>query len=102
MPSLFTSTSTAPNFASASFTMRAISAGFDMSAPSWSTVTPCSAAMAARSFSIAAAGAGAPVVLEPWDAFWGDRYAQVTDPYGHSWSSAHTLDKAPADRKSVV
>src|SRR3546814_11249564 len=29
-----------------------------------------------------AAGAGATVVLEPWDAFWGDRYAQVADPFG--------------------
>src|SRR3546814_7898157 len=34
MPALFTSTSKATNFASASFTMRAISAGLDMSARS--------------------------------------------------------------------
>jgi len=39
-----------------------------------------------------AAAAGATVVLEPWDAFWGDRYAQVTDPFGHAWSFAHTLE----------
>jgi PhnB protein len=24
--------------------------------------------------------------LEPHDAFWGDRYAQVKDPFGHLWS----------------
>ncbi len=22
------------------------------------------------------------------DAFWGDRYPKVTDPFGHSWSVA--------------
>jgi len=22
------------------------------------------------------------------DMFWGDRYGQVSDPYGHSWSIA--------------
>lgn len=43
-----------------------------------------------------AAAAGATVVLEPWDAFWGDRYAQVADPFGHAWSFAHTLEKVPA------
>src|SRR3546814_10565216 len=48
-----------------------------------------------------AAGAGATVVLEPWDAFWGDRYAQVTDPYGHSWSFAHTLEKFPPEAPPV-
>jgi PhnB protein len=28
------------------------------------------------------------------DVFWGDRYGQVADPFGHSWSIAtrqHTL-----------
>jgi hypothetical protein len=25
-------------------------------------------------------------VSEPEDTFWGDRYAQLVDPYGHSWS----------------
>src|SRR3546814_4044563 len=43
-----------------------------------------------------AAGAGATVVLEPWDAFWDERYAQVDDPFGHSWSFAHTLEKVTA------
>lgn len=38
-----------------------------------------------------AADAGAAVVMEPWDAFWGDRYAQVADPFGHAWSFAHPL-----------
>jgi PhnB protein len=33
--------------------------------------------------------AGATSVLAPWDAFWGARYAQVRDPFGHGWSLAH-------------
>lgn len=42
-----------------------------------------------------AAEAGARVVMEPMDAFWGDRYGQVVDPFGHSWSFAHTLAGRP-------
>jgi len=38
-----------------------------------------------------AEAAGAKVVLAPMDAFWGARYAQVVDPFGHSWSFAHPL-----------
>ncbi len=30
--------------------------------------------------------AGAGIVLELADQFWGDRYGQVRDPYGHVWS----------------
>ncbi len=30
--------------------------------------------------------AGASVKMEIADQFWGDRYGQVTDPFGHSWS----------------
>lgn len=33
-----------------------------------------------------AIAAGASSALEPHDAFWGDRYAQVKDPFGHLWS----------------
>lgn len=32
--------------------------------------------------------AGATVKMPPEDAFWGDRYAVVVDPFGHSWSLA--------------
>ncbi len=35
------------------------------------------------------AAAGATVIMPPWDAFWGARYAQVRDPFGHAWSFAH-------------
>ena len=40
-----------------------------------------------------ATDAGASVIIEPWDAFWGDRYGQVLDPFGHAWSFAHPLSK---------
>ena len=40
-----------------------------------------------------AVAAGATVVMEPWDAFWGARYAQVIDPFGHAWSFAHPLQR---------
>ncbi len=39
--------------------------------------------------------AGATVTMPPMDAFWGARYAQVVDPFGHSWSFAHPLPNAP-------
>lgn len=32
--------------------------------------------------------AGATVVMPIADAFWGDRYGQITDPFGHVWSIA--------------
>jgi PhnB protein len=32
--------------------------------------------------------AGCIAVKEPADAFWGDRYAVVRDPFGHEWSLA--------------
>jgi PhnB protein len=38
-----------------------------------------------------AAAAGATVTMPASDAFWGDRYGQVKDPFGHSWSMAHPL-----------
>ena len=38
-----------------------------------------------------AAAAGASVTMPAQDMFWGMRYGQVVDPFGHSWSIAHTL-----------
>jgi PhnB protein len=40
------------------------------------------------------ADAGGTVTMPPWDAFWGARYAQVRDPFGHAWSFAHPLPTA--------
>ena len=35
-----------------------------------------------------AIAAGATVVMPVGDMFWGDRYGQVEDPFGHRWSMA--------------
>lgn len=35
-----------------------------------------------------AVAAGAQPAMEPADSFWGDRYGQVIDPFGHRWSIA--------------
>jgi PhnB protein len=40
-----------------------------------------------------AAAAGATVTMPAQDMFWGDRYGQVVDPFGHTWSFAHKLAK---------
>ncbi len=45
-----------------------------------------------------AVNAGATVKMPLEDAFWGDRYGQVTDPFGHSWSMAtHVRDVSPEE-----
>ena len=31
------------------------------------------------------AKAGATITLGPQDMFWGDRFAELTDPFGHRW-----------------
>jgi PhnB protein len=42
--------------------------------------------------------AGATSTSEPEDMFWGDRFARVTDPYGHSWQLAtHVEDIEPEE-----
>ena len=45
-----------------------------------------------------AAEAGATVTMPATDMFWGDRYGQVEDPFGHVWSFAtHVRDVEPQD-----
>ncbi len=40
--------------------------------------------------------AGATVTMPPQDMFWGDRYGQLIDPFGHRWSVAtHLQDLTP-------
>ncbi len=38
-----------------------------------------------------AVDAGCTAEMPPMDAFWGDRYATVLDPFGHRWSIATHL-----------
>ena len=45
-----------------------------------------------------AEAAGAKVTLPVSDMFWGDRYGQLEDPFGHRWSVAtHTRDLTHAE-----
>jgi len=45
-----------------------------------------------------AARAGAEITMPLMDAFWGDRYGQVKDPFGHFWSLAtRKVNMAPED-----
>ena len=41
-----------------------------------------------------ATGAGCTIVMPLADMFWGDRYAQLSDPFGHRWSIGSTITKA--------
>jgi len=42
--------------------------------------------------------AGAESRMEPEDQFWGDRFAQVVDPFGHQWQLAsHVEDVEPEE-----
>ena len=44
-----------------------------------------------------AVAAGATAKMPPAEMFWGDRYGQVEDPFGHRWSIAtHTRDLTDA------
>jgi PhnB protein len=38
-----------------------------------------------------AVAGGATVTMPLADMFWGDRYGQVTDPFGHKWSMSQTI-----------
>lgn len=42
--------------------------------------------------------AGATQTMPPMDAFWGDRYGKLKDPYGHEWGIAtHIEDVSPEE-----
>jgi PhnB protein len=41
--------------------------------------------------------AGAQVIQPLADQFWGDRFGQVLDPYGHRWGLAEHVRDVPAD-----
>lgn len=45
-----------------------------------------------------AVDAGATILMEPEDQFWGDRMGQITDPFGHIWQIAtHVEDISPEE-----
>lgn len=50
-----------------------------------------------------AVDAGAKVKMALADMFWGDRYGQVEDPFGHQWSMAtHIRDVAPDEMMKAM
>jgi len=54
-------------------------------------------------FTARAVTAGAKVTMPLADMFWGDRYGQLEDPFGHRWSVAtHIRDVSPADMQQAM
>ena len=50
-----------------------------------------------------AVAAGATVRMPVQDQFWGDRYGQVVDPFGHNWSLAtHIKDMSTDEMVSAM
>jgi PhnB protein len=50
-----------------------------------------------------AVAAGATVKFPMEDAFWGDRYGIVVDPFGHNWSIAtHIRDVSPEEMQHAM
>jgi PhnB protein len=44
-----------------------------------------------------AIGAGAEIRQPLSDAFWGERYGQITDPFGHRWGLAQRIRDVPRE-----
>jgi uncharacterized glyoxalase superfamily protein PhnB len=54
-------------------------------------------------FAAQAVAAGATVKLPVQDMFWGDRYGQLEDPFGHLWSVAtHKRDMSPKEMQEAM
>ncbi len=50
-----------------------------------------------------AVAAGAKVIMPVADMFWGDRYGQIDDPFGHHWSVAtHVRDVSPEEMQQAM
>jgi PhnB protein len=57
----------------------------------------------ADAFAARAVAAGAILKMPVDDAFWGDRYGQVEDPFGHRWSIAtHVRDMTIEEIKAAM
>jgi PhnB protein len=48
-----------------------------------------------------ALAAGATVTMPLQDQFWGDRYGQFSDPFGHAWSAGQTIKKVSPEELEV-
>ncbi|MFP5304376.1 MAG: VOC family protein [Gammaproteobacteria bacterium] len=50
-----------------------------------------------------AQAAGAKITMPVADMFWGDRYGQLEDPFGHRWSvGTHVRDVSPEEMEQAV
>ena len=50
-----------------------------------------------------AIAAGGTLTMPATDMFWGDRYGQITDPFGHQWSIAtHIRDVSPEEMQAEM
>lgn len=50
-----------------------------------------------------AVAAGAKVTMPVADMFWGDRYGQLEDPFGHRWSVAtHKRDVSREEMREAM
>ncbi len=50
-----------------------------------------------------AVSAGAKITMPLDDMFWGDRYCQLEDPFGHHWSVAtHIRDVSPEEIRQAM
>ena len=57
----------------------------------------------ADAFAARAAAAGAKVTMPVAEMFWGDRYGQLEDPFGHRWSVAtHVKDLTAAEMQEAM
>ncbi len=57
----------------------------------------------ADAFVARATAAGATVTMPLADMFWGDRYGQLRDPFGHSWSVAtHQRDMTDEELQAAA
>jgi len=48
----------------------------------------------------AAVGAGAKVTMPIANMFWGERYGQLADPFGHRWSLSYPVKMSEAEKKA--
>ncbi len=57
----------------------------------------------ADAFAARAAAAGATITMPVADMFWGDRYGQIEDPFGHRWSiGTHVRDVTPEEMRQAM
>jgi PhnB protein len=55
------------------------------------------------SFVARAVAAGAKITMPIDDMFWGDRYGQLEDPFGHHWSvGTHMRDVSPEEMQEAM